>query len=435
MADFKVKENQMLDEKYFTFTHKSGLEVFVFPKKMTTKYAIFATRYGAVDNKFKYADDKEFTVVPDGIAHFLEHKMFECENGIDAFELYAKTGANANAFTSNNITAYIFSCTENFYESLEILLDFVTHPYFTEKTVEKEQGIIGQEIKMYEDHPGVRMHRELMKALYKENKMRIDVAGTVESIAEITAETLYKCYNIFYNLRNMTLCICGDVDLERIEATCDKILSVAEPFNIVRDPESENEPREVYKKKTVCKLDVSKPLFSIGIKDSDIPKEPKERTKKAYATEILDEILFSQSSEFYNNLYSQNLIAQDLSSGCEVGKNYSFNVISSESSDPDKVYSMFLDYIEETKKKGLDKEAFELSKRTVYASNIKSFDSVEDIGNNFMFNYFDGADILDTPEIINSITYEYVEELFNNSFKEEYYALCVVEPLGKEQDE
>lgn len=432
MSNVTVKENKMLDEKYYRFMHKSGLEVFVFPKSMTTKYAIFATKYGAVDNKFKHADDKEYTKVPDGIAHFLEHKMFECEDGVDAFERYAKTGANANAFTSNNITAYIFSCTENFYESLEILLDFVTHPYFTEQTVNKEQGIIGQEIKMYEDHPGVRLHRELMKALYKENKMRIDVAGTVESIAEITAKTLYKCYDIFYNLRNMTLCVCGDVDVEGVEAICDKVLKEAAPFNIVRDTEDAGEPKEAYIKRNVCQLDVSKPLFAIGIKDTDIPSEAKERTKKAYATEILDEILFSQSSEFYNSLYSKNLIAQDLSSGSEIGKNYSFNVISSESSDPDKVYSLFLEYIEKTKREGLSKEAFELSKRTVYASNIKSFDSVEDIGNNFMFNYMDGADILDAPEIINSITYEYVSELFEKGFKEEYYALCIVEPLGKE---
>lgn len=428
MSNYIIKENKMLDEKYYTFKHKSGLEIFVFPKKMTTSYAIFATRYGAVDNKFKHANDAEYTVVPDGIAHFLEHKMFECEDGVDAFEKYAKTGGNANAFTGNNLTAYIFSSTENFEGNLEVLLDFVTHPYFTEATVQKEQGIIGQEIKMYEDHPGVRMHRELMKALYKKNKMRIDVAGTVESIAEITAETLYKCYNIFYNLRNMTLCVCGDVTPESVEAICDKILTEAEPFNIVRDTEDEDEPREVHIKRTVCKLDVAKPLFTIGIKDTSIPLDPKERAKKAYATEILDEILFSQSSEFYNTLYNQNLIAQDLSNGCEIGKNYSFNVISSESSDPDKVYSMFVDYIERVKKQGLDKEAFELSKRTVYASNIKSFDSVEDIGNNFIFNYFEGIDILDTPEIINSITYEYVTELLNEGFKEEYYALSIVEP-------
>ena len=430
MNNLAVKENKILGEKHFSFIHKSGLEVFVFPKNMTTSYAIFATRYGAVDNKFKEKGDTEFTVVPDGIAHFLEHKMFECEDGVDAFERYAKTGANANAFTGNNLTGYIFSCTENFYESLEILLDFVTHPYFTEQTVKKEQGIIGQEIKMYEDHPGVRMHRELMKALYQYNKMRVDIAGTVESIAEITAEVLYKCYKTFYNLRNMTLAICGDVDIDKIESILDKVLKEAEPFEIERDTEDQNEPKEVYKKKTICKLDVSKPLFSIGIKDTDIPTCAMERARKAYATEILDEMLFSQSSSFYNELYSENLISQDLSSGCEIGKNYSFNVISSESSDPDLVYTKFLEYIEKTKKEGLDKETFELSKRTVYASNIKSFDSVEDIGNNFIFNYFDGSDILDTPDIISSITLDYVSELFYKSFKEEYYALSIVEPIG-----
>ena len=283
---------------------------------------------------------------------------------------------------------------------------------------------------MYEDHPGVRMHRELMKALYQYNKMRVDIAGTVESIAEITAEVLYKCYKTFYNLRNMTLAICGDVDIDKIESILDKVLKEAEPFEIERDTEDQNEPKEVYKKKTICKLDVSKPLFSIGIKDTDIPACARERARKAYATEILDEMLFSQSSSFYNELYSENLISQDLSSGCEIGKNYSFNVISSESSDPDLVYTKFLEYIEKTKKEGLDKETFELSKRTVYASNIKSFDSVEDIGNNFIFNYFDGSDILDTPDIISSITLDYVSELFYKSFKEEYYALSIVEPIG-----
>ena len=169
MVDFTVKENKMLGEKYYMFKHKTGLDVYVFPKKMTTSYALFATRYGAVDNRFKLSDDKDFTSVPDGIAHFLEHKMFECEGGVDAFELYAKTGANANAYTSNTMTAYLFSCTEKFYESLEILLNFVTHPYFTEETVRKEQGIIGQEIRMYDDHPGARLEKGLLNALYKQN--------------------------------------------------------------------------------------------------------------------------------------------------------------------------------------------------------------------------------------------------------------------------
>lgn len=433
MTNIITKENKMLNEKYFFFKHKSGLDVYVIPKKMTTSYAIFATQYGAIDNKFKQSTDKEFTTVPDGIAHFLEHKLFECEGGIDAFELFAKTGASANAYTSNTMTAYIFSCAENFYDSLEILLDFVTHPYFTEQTVQKEQGIIGQEIRMYDDNPGARLHKGLMKALYEKNKIRIDVAGTTESIAEINADVLYKCYNTFYNLNNMALCVCGDINVNDVEKVCDKILKESDKFDVVRDPEDENEPNTVYQKRVSCELDVNKPIFAIGIKDTNISKDPKERTKKAYAMEILNEILFSQSSKFYNDLYNENLISQDFSSGAEHTKFCSFNAISAESQDPETVYNRFVEYIEEMKKSGINHEEFELSKRTVYASHIKSFDSVENIGDNFIYNLFDGADLLDAADIINSISFEYVEDLLRQMYKEEMYAMSIVNPISEEE--
>lgn len=433
MANIITKESKLLEEKYHKFKHKSGLDVYVIPKKMTTSYAIFATKYGAIDNKFKLDTDKEFTNVPDGIAHFLEHKMFECEGGIDAFELYAKTGANANAFTTNTHTAYIFSCTDNFYESLEVLLDFVTHPYFTEKTVQKEQGIIGQEIRMYDDHPGARLNKGLLQALYEKNKMRIDVAGTIESIAQIDASVLYKCYETFYNLNNMALCICGDVNVNMVEKVCDKILETAKDITVIRDYEDFDEPRSVYQKRSICYLDVAKPIFAIGIKDMDISNDPNERTKKAYVIDILDEILFSQSSRFYNDLYDQNLISQTLSSGCEHTKYCSFNTISSESSNPEKVYELFVEYIEKTKKEGLSKEDFELAKRTVFASHIKDFDSVENIADDFIFSLFDDSDLFDEAEIISSITYEDVSELLNTLFKEEYYAMSVVYPSKEEK--
>lgn len=432
MANIVTKENKMLNERYYTFKHKSGLDVYIVPKKMTTSYAIFATRYGAIDNKFKLETDKDFTVVPDGIAHFLEHKLFECEDGIDAFELFAKTGASANAFTSNTMTAYIFSCAENFYESLEILLDFATHPYFTEKTVKKEQGIIGQEIRMYDDHPGARLIKGLMEALYEKNKIRIDVAGTIESISEINADILYRCYNTFYNLNNMALCVCGDIDVNEVEKVCDKILTEAEKITVIRDYEDKDEPKSVYQKRSICELDVAKPMFAIGVKDTEISSDPKERTKKVYAMEILNEMLFSQSSKFYNDLYNENLIAQELSSGAEHTKYCSFNAISSESQDPEKVYNRFVEYIENAKKQGLDKECFELSKRTIYASHIKSFDSVENIGDNFIYNLFDGADLLDAADIISAISLNYVEKLLHQLYHEEYYAMSIVNPIKKE---
>ncbi len=431
MPEIVTKENKMLGEKYYIFTHKTGLKVYVFPKKMSSSYALFTTKYGSIDNKFKLEGEKDFVVVPDGIAHFLEHKMFECENGEDAFELFAKTGASANAYTSNARTAYLFSTTDNFYESLEYLLDFVTHPYFTEKTVQKEQGIIGQELRMYDDHPGARLEKGLLQALYKNNKVRIDVGGTIESISEITAEILYKCYYTFYNLHNMALAVCGDVELDKVVEICDKVLKDAPKQTIIRDYELD-EPKEVYKKRSVCNLAVAKPILSIGIKDSNISKNPNERAKKFYAVQILNEMLFSRTGDLYNTLYDKKLISHYIDASFEHSEFYSFNVIATESQDPESVYSHFVEFIENTKKQGLDKEAFELAKRTIYSAYIKSFDSTDDIAENIITNHLEGTDMFDMPDIIKSINYEYASELFNDFYKEEYYAMSVVNPITGE---
>jgi predicted Zn-dependent peptidase len=435
MANMIVKESKLLDEKYYTFNHKTGLKVYVFPKKLTTGYALFTTKYGAIDNKFKLEGENEFTCVPDGIAHFLEHKMFECENGEDAFELFAKTGASANAYTSNDRTSYLFSTTDNFYESLEYLLDFVTHPYFTAKTVEKEQGIIGQELRMYDDHAGARLEKGLLQALYEKNKVRIDVGGTIESIAEITADILYKCYNTFYNLNNMALVVCADVEPDKIEQICDKILKDAPKQKIIRDYECDDEPKSVYKKRSVCSLSVAKPIFAIGIKNSDIAIDPDENSKQFYAMQILSEMLYSRSGELYNELYSKKLISQDLDSAVEHSANYSFTVVSSESNDPEAVYDHFVSFVERTKQKGLDKEAFELAKRTIYAVNIKLFDSTDDIAEALMTTYLEGGELFEIPDIIASIDYDYIVELFNSQYNEDYFAMSIVNPITKDKEE
>ncbi len=434
MANITVKENKLLGEKYYTFVHKTGLRVYVFPKDMTSSYALFTTKYGAIDNKFKLEGEDEFTVVPDGIAHFLEHKMFECENGEDAFELFAKTGASANAYTSNARTAYLFSTTDNFYESLEYLLDFVTHPYFTEQTVQKEQGIIGQELRMYDDHPGARLEKGLLQAMYQKNKVRIDVGGTIESIAEITADVLYKCYYTFYNLRNMALAVCGNIDVNEVERICDKILTDAPEQTIIRDYECDDEPSGVYQKRSVCSLAVSKPIMAIGIKNNNIASDPNERMKEFYGIQILNEILYSRSGEFFNTLYDQNLISFDLDASVEHSEFYSFNVISTESKDPEAVYDYFVSFIEKTKAQGLDREAFELAKRTIYATNIKMFDSTDDIAEALITNHLESTDIFDTVDSILSVDYDYVSGLFNKIYHEDAYAMSVVNPINKTEE-
>lgn len=434
MAEIIVKENKMLDEKYYTFKHKTGLKVYVFPKKMTSSYALFTTKYGSIDNKFKLEGDTEFTCVPDGIAHFLEHKMFECENGEDAFELFARTGASANAYTSNSRTAYLFSTTDNFYESLEYLLDFVTHPYFTEKTVQKEQGIIGQELRMYDDHAISRLEKGLLQALYEKNKIRIDIGGTIESIAEITADVLYKCYYTFYNLRNMALAVCGDIDVNEVEKICDKVLKDAPKQTIIRDYECDDEPRGVYKKRSECSLAVAKPIFAIGVKNNDISSDPNERMKQFYAIQMLNEMLYSKSSELYNELYNKRLITRDLDVSIEHSEFYSFNEIASESSDPEAVYDYFVSFIERKKSEGLDKDAFELAKRTVYAINIKMYDSTDDIAEALITNHLEDTELFDIPEVISSITYEYACDIFKSLYNEECYAMSVVNPINSAEE-
>lgn len=422
----QLKENAKIGEKYYYFKHKSGLDIYVVPKNHTTSYALFATKYGSVNRVFKTDKDDDFITVPDGIAHFLEHKLFEEENGEDAFLRFAKTGASANAYTSFDRTAYLFSATSNFLESLEILLDFVTHPYFSEQTVQKEQGIIGQEIRMYDDNPGWQVFFNMLVALYKENTVKIDIAGTVESIAKINAEVLYRCYNTFYNLNNMALCVAGNISPEDVMKVADKTLKASEPITITRgeytEPDGVNMP--IVEKK----LMVSEPQFSIGIKINDIKKDGRSNAKMSFAADIINEIMFGRASEFYSKYYNEGLITK-FGAGADVTPGFAFISISGESKDPMRVLQCVKDTINEYKIKGFDKEEFEIYKRVQYAHSVTMFEKTDNIANAFISALFAGYDLFDTPEIIASVTFEDVQECFGKIFKEENMAISIVNPL------
>lgn len=429
MLNVTTKRNEFLKEEYYSYKHKSGLDVYVFPKKLSTTYALFATRYGSIDSKFKLVGDKDFTVVPDGIAHYLEHKLFENPNGEDTFTRYAKYGANANAYTGNTMTAYLFSCTSNFKENLEILLDFVSTPYFTPETVQKEQGIIAQEIGMYDDHPFRRLYHMMLESMYEKHNVRINVAGTVESISHITADILYECYRVFYNLSNMMLIVCGDVTVDEVNEVCDKVLREQAPVEIVREyPE---EKAEVYMPRNEYAMQVAKPLFAIGIKDVDIPDDPNERLKKSATADILNDVLFGKSGEFYNRLYEEGLLSSSFSAGYSICRSYAYNALFGESSDPDTVFARFKECAEDAGKNGLDREDFERSKRALYAAMIKWFDSTDDIANNFLSFKLDDGDLLDYVDIIRTVTYEDATALLDAAYKDEYYSLAIVKPLGE----
>lgn len=289
-----IHESKELRERLYEIDHSSGLKIFVMPKEnYKSAYAVIGTKYGSIDTCFKRGDQADFTRVPEGIAHFLEHKLFESED-LDAFTRYAETGASANAYTSFDKTCYLFQCSDRFEDSLRILLDFVTHPYFTKETVEKEQGIIGQEITMYYDVPGWMSTFNLLRCLYKNHPVRIDIAGTVESISEITDKLLYDCYNTFYNLNNMALAVVGNVQPEQVVKICDEMLQKAPDIKIERV--FEEEPREIVKNFEEYHLAVSVPVFSFGYKEAC--KTPVRSIREIVEMEILLEVLAGRPRSF-----------------------------------------------------------------------------------------------------------------------------------------
>jgi len=428
MRKYRVKESALLGEKYYYIKHESGLDIYVYPKKLRTVYAMFGTRFGSCDNRFE-KDGKEIEVV-DGVAHFLEHKMFESEDGEDLFVKYARVGANANAYTSFLHTMYLFSCTENFPEALKVLLEGVCSPYFTAENVQKEQGIIAQEIKMYEDEPGQALYFGLLSAMYEKHTVRINIAGTVGSISKITPELLYDCYNTFYNLGNMALCVCGEVSADEVLDVADAVLKKAPKQSLQK--KYYNESAEVYKKRFTKSMQVSAPKFAIGVKDVEISEDPAQRLKKNAAMSVLSSMLFGASSEFSSSLYSSGATTGMMV--CEAMHNRSFSalVLEQESKDPEAVYEKFVAYTAEIAKNGIDRGDFERAVKALYSSVVKNLDSTEDIANDMLHCIFDGYDIFDMAEAISNLSFEYTEGVARSLFKESAYSLAVIEPLKEE---
>ncbi len=420
--------SSLLDEKYDKYTHSSGLEVYVFPKNFSTTYALFGVKYGSINNSF-LKDGKKITV-PDGIAHFLEHKLFFNEDGSDSFERFSELGCDPNAYTSFNKTAYLFSCTDNLLPSLSELITFVTHPYFTPESVASELGIIGEEIRMYDDNPGDRCFYGMLEGMYENHSIRRNICGSQASIASISADTLYDCYNAFYKPANMALIICGDVDAEDILDTVNKNL----PTNFVGDAVSkinENlaESQEAYKSLVEQSMQVSKPLFNIGFKDVDIPKSPLERQKKDAVMAILNELLFSRAGELYSDLVEGKLISPSWSYGYTISETFAYNSIAGEASDPKLVLERIFDHVENVRSEGFCDEDFYRAKRVMYAEAVRLFDSVESIANTLFSFVCEDASIFEYADALESVTLDDVKEAFKNSFDRSTVTLSVINPL------
>lgn len=427
----RTHRSSLLGEEYRVWRHTSGLDIYIFPKLMTATYAIFGTNYGSIHNSFRTSDSAEFTTVPDGIAHFLEHKLFIAEDGSDAFERFSEYGADANAYTSFNKTCYLFSCTERFEDSLRELLSFVTHPYFTPQSVASEVGIISEEIRMYDDTPSDRCFYGMLEAMYHTHSIRRNICGSIQSISEITADLLYQCYHTFYRLSNMALVVCGNVTDEEVLRIADEVL----PSKAVQAPavftqnESEKEPPEVLHAYREQRMQVSKPLFNIGIKDTDLPADGRARQKKDAAMAILDEMLFSRAGEIYNDLLDRDLISPALSYGYTISESNAYNSIAGEAEDPKLVLSEIQKHLARIQKTGLCREDFERGKRVMYAEFVKSFDSTDSIANNLFSFICEDAELLSYAELLEEITFEEVCALFEHAFDEEKIALSVILPL------
>ncbi len=422
MNNIKEIKNELLKDSYFEIDHSSGFKIFVYPKEnYSSTYAVFGTKYGSIDTCFKKEGEKDFTEVPEGIAHFLEHKLFESEE-LDAFARYAKTGASANAYTSFDKTCYLFQCSGNFEDSLEILLDFVSNPYFTEQTVQKEQGIIGQEIRMYEDEPGWESLFVLLRAMYHNHPVRIDIAGTVESISDITADLLYECYDTFYNPANMALAVAGNVTVEQVLKIADKMLKPKESKTVER--KFQVEPESVVKTYDERHLSVAMPIFAIGFKEN--VKTPERTLKESMVSNILLDILAGSTSSLYEEMLKDNLINTTFDTEYFEGYGYSAHIFNGESAKPEEVRERINEEITKVMKNGVDSEAFQRIKKKHYGSLIMDFDNIDSISNSMISAYFNGEGLYDQLKLLESITVDDVNDRLRTAFNIENSSMSVI---------
>lgn len=423
----KIIESTKIKEKAYFEKLENGLNIIIIPKSNTNKkYVVWGTNFGSIDNRFIMPQTGEEVFIPDGVAHFLEHKMFEQKNGRNSLDVLMALGLDANAYTTNDHTAYLFECSsDKFYEGLDELMDYVQNPYFTDENVEKEKGIIGQEIKMYDDDPGFQLYLNTMDCLYHKNAVKLDIAGTIESISKIDPDVLYKCYNTFYHPSNMTLVVCGDfVPEELVKEIQRRLLSKENQGEIKRIYEIEEETINMPRKEV--KMEVSTPIFMFGIKDKLTNSE--EVVKKHIAIQILLNMLIGKSSDLYKELYNSGDLLAEPDFDYEFSKQYAHVLVGGQSKNPDKIYEKFKQEINKFKENGLEDEHFERIKRKIYGDYVGDYNSVSNIARMFLVDNFKGINSFDYIEKFNTITKEYAEQILKEVFNEDKMGISIVNP-------
>ena len=416
----KVLENKQIKEKVFIEELDNGMKVIIIPKKNTNKkYIIWGTKFGSNDNHFIEPTTNKEIQVPDGVAHYLEHKMFEQENGEDSLYVLMALGLDANAYTTNDHTAYLFACTDHFYEGLDELMDYVQNPYFTDENVEKERGIIGQEIQRYDDEPMWKLYINTVQCLYDKNPITIDTAGTIETISHITKETLYSCYNTFYHPSNMIMCISGDFEPEKIIEEVKARLKPRKKIGTIKRIYPDYEP-DINKRYSEQKMNVNMPQFMIGYRDF---MKNESMIKKNIAIKIICNSLLGKCSETYQDLYNNGLLMRELNFDFEFGELYSHVLISGESHKPKEVYEII---IKELQNEKITEEDFERSRKRLYGELVTEYDDVEQIGRMFLSDSIKGINNLDYVDEIQNISLEYVNKVKKEIFNKDKSVLSII---------
>lgn len=420
-------EDPILHEALYREILPSGLTVYVFPKRgFQKRFATFSTQYGSIDNRFMVPGSHEVTEVPDGIAHFLEHKLFEEEDG-NAADRFASIGASYNAFTNQTTTTYLFSATERFEDGIRILVDFVQHPYFTPQNVEKEKGIIEQELRMYMDDPHWHVFQNLLEAVFKAHPVRVDVGGTVASIQKITVDMLNHCYRTFYHPHNMTFFAVGDVDPVAVVDRVAEQLPDLSPQGEIRRLYPE-EPPEINRAWTEERMVAARPLVALGFKERDL--QPAGYLRREVETGLMLEMLFGRSTGLFNRLYEDGLVDDRFSSYYFGHPSFAATILSAETSEPERLVDEIRKGVREAQAKPLSAEAFDRAKRRALGDFVELFDSPEAIATAFTDFHFKGVSLFDYRRALAEVTKQDVERRLSEHLQEEATVVSVVRPVS-----
>lgn len=426
----EIKKYEQMDELVYYEKLDNGLQVYLMPKAGFNKtYATFTTKYGSIDNHFVPLGKEELVRVPDGIAHFLEHKLFEKED-YDVFQKFSEAGASSNAFTSFTRTCYLFSTTTEVWRNLNTLLDFVQAPYFTPETVEKEKGIIEEEIKMYDDNADFKAYFGVLNNLFVNHPIKIDIAGTVESIYKITADDLQLCYDTFYHPSNMILFVVGDIDPQNLLAQI-KANQDAKDYSDAPKIKRSNpvEPVHVAKSESFVKMAVSTPKVFVGVKgDVSTEVSPREALATDMALDVLLEMMFGESSDYYEHALAEGLVNSSFGFESSNELLFSYALIGSDTTKPDELATSIKKELLAASTLKLNEEEFERMKRKKIGRFLSALNSVEFIANRFTEYAFDGLSLFDMVDVLEAMTVDHVQEVAKNYFKEDRITVFKIMP-------